>query len=125
MIWSQNLDKHLLKQRVIIISADKANLHKAEAQFKLLNKEHKKLTDRKLIVYKCIDNTCTFYDFLKAPKTIRIHKEILGFRVALLGLDGGEKFNSNQVENADVFCSLIDRMPMRRQELRTQQKKNE
>ena len=51
-------------------------------------------------------------------KVVLVNKRLTGFNVVLLGLDGGEKFNSNNVEKANVFFNLIDKMPMRRQELR-------
>lgn len=41
-----------------------------------------------------------------------------GFSVVLIGLDGGEKFRSGEVVDPDRIDALIDRMPMRRRELR-------
>jgi hypothetical protein len=40
------------------------------------------------------------------------------FTVTLVGLDGGEKFRSEAVTDPDALDDLIDRMPMRRRELR-------
>jgi hypothetical protein len=59
-----------------------------------------------------------YYDFKNDKKELLIHEKITGFNVVLIGLDGGKKFNSNTVEEANMFFNLIDKMPMRRQELR-------
>ncbi|TBN15608.1 DUF4174 domain-containing protein [Hyunsoonleella pacifica] len=123
IMWSQNLDKHLWENRVIVISADKKNETRATEQFNILKTEKDRLTDRRLVVYKCIGDICKYYDFKKDAKVVLVDKKLTGFNVVLLGLDGGKKFNSNKVENANVFFNLIDKMPMRRQELRN--KKND
>ncbi len=41
-----------------------------------------------------------------------------GFMVALIGLDGGVKFRSDDVVAPDRLEALIDTMPMRRREMR-------
>ena len=117
-IWSQDLDKHLWKNRVIVISADKNNATRAEAQFNILKIEKDKFIERRVLVYKCIEDACMYYDFKNDKKELLIHEKITGFNVVLIGLDGGKKFNSNTVEEANMFFNLIDKMPMRRQELR-------
>ncbi|TBN05404.1 DUF4174 domain-containing protein [Hyunsoonleella flava] len=124
-VWSQNLDAHLWENRVIVISADKANIQKAESQFNLLNKEKEKLIDRRLVIYKCIEKTCVFYDFKQVEKMSKTNKNPEGFSITLIGLDGGKKYKSNQIEQANVFFDLIDKMPMRRQELKNKKGKND
>lgn len=116
-IWSQNLDTHLWENRVIVISSDKDNEAFAEKQFTLLKLKRQELIDRKLVVYKCVENSCVLDDFKNSEKLVRINKKAKGFSVKLIGLDGGEKYKSKQVEDAKVFFNLIDKMPMRRQEL--------
>ena len=44
--------------------------------------------------------------------------EEFDFKVILLGLDGGIKYESSTVEPAQVYYDLIDRMPMRRSQMR-------
>ncbi len=41
-----------------------------------------------------------------------------GFRVVLLGKDGGEKFASGEPVSAETLNGTIDAMPMRREEMR-------
>ncbi len=43
------------------------------------------------------------------------------FRVLLLGKDGGEKFASGEPVAWDKLAELVDRMPMRREEMRSEQ----
>jgi len=124
-MWSQNLESHQWEHRVLVIHADENNHELAESQFSLFQKEKQKLIDRKIVLYKCVANSCTFYNWIQAPKTFKINKKTKGFSTVLIGLDGGEKYTSNNLEKSEVFLDLIDTMPMRRQELRTQQKKNE
>lgn len=124
-MWSQNIETHQWEHRVIVIHANENNHKLAKVQFSLFQKKKQKLIDRKIVLYKCIADTCTFYSWEQAPKRFRTDKTIQGFSVVLIGLDGGEKYKSNNLEKPDVFLDLIDTMPMRRQELRTQQKKNE
>jgi hypothetical protein len=117
MAWSQNFKMHLWKNRVIVISADRTNYELLESQFNLLNAEKEKLIDRKIVLYKCKENTCAFYNFKQEPKMTKTNSKIVGFSVALIGLDGGEKYKSKKEENPDVFFDLIDTMPMRKHEL--------
>ncbi|WP_298339660.1 DUF4174 domain-containing protein [uncultured Algibacter sp.] len=117
-IWSQDIDKHLWENRVIVISADKYNETRATDQFNNLKTEKDKLIDRRLVVYKCVEDKCMYYDFKNDAKVVSVDKEITGFNVVLKGLDGGEKFNSDTVQKVNVFFNLIDKMPMRQQELR-------
>ncbi len=125
VIWSQNLDSHRWIDRVIIISADEANSKLAEYQFNILKAEKDKLKDRKIVIYQCISNSCVFYNGEEASKTIKMDVSIKGFETVLVGLDGGQKFKSKKVENPSVFLNLIDTMPMRRQELKNQKKRND
>lgn len=116
-IWSQDIDKHLWENRVIVISADKYNETRATDQFNSLKTEKDKLIDRRLVVYKCVEDKCMYYDFKNDAKVVSVDKEITGFNVVLKGLDGGEKFNSDTVQKVNVFFNLIDKMPIRQQEL--------
>lgn len=125
VIWSQNLDSHRWIDRVIIISADEANSKLAEYQFNILKAEKDKLKDRKIVIYKCISNSCVFYNGEEVSKTIKMDMSIKGFETVLVGLDGGEKFKSKKLEKPSVFLDLIDTMPMRRQELKNQKKRND
>ena len=46
-----------------------------------------------------------------------------GFQVVLVGKDGGTKFTSSGLTSPSTIFALIDGMPMRRQEMKRQQRK--
>ena len=120
IMWSQNIDSHKWKERVVLISADQNNKELADLQFSLFEQAQEELQDRKIVIYMCIDKVCIFYDGEKQSKSFQAKTEIKGFNTVLIGLDGSEKYNSNEVQKATVFFSLIDTMPMRQQELKQQ-----
>lgn len=118
MLWAQNLSSHQWKERVILIYADNLSSKMANQQFDALEKEKAKLLDRKIVIYKCIADSCVYYDWKKSPKRFQITKTKQGFSIMLLGLDGNKKYESNKLEDPAVFFNLIDKMPMRRQKFR-------
>lgn len=121
-MWSQNLVKHQWNERVVLIVADKNNIEIAEQQFDILIKDKEKLIDRNIVLYKCLDEKCTFYNWKYKPETFLVNTPSKGFKMIVIGLDGGEKYSSNSIEKSDVVFSLIDTMPMRRQELKARKK---
>jgi hypothetical protein len=124
-MWSQNLESHRWKHRVIVIHADEKNSKLADLQYEILEKLEEQLTDRKIVIYKCIAGSCLINDWKRDSKIIQSNNKAKGFSVVLVGLDGYQKFESNKVEQASVFFELIDTMPMRRQELKKRNIKNE
>ena len=120
-IFAQNLDKHLWQSRVIIISANKANTEQANLQYAILNAEQQALTERKLVIYKCIDKVCTIGQGKIMDSSRETSKAVEAFSVILIGLDGKEKYKTLSVQKANVFFERIDKMPMRRRELQQKQ----
>ncbi len=121
-VWSQNLEKHQWKERVIVIAANAENIDEAEQQFELFLKKREELIDRRIVLYKCIKKQCTFYNWKDHPKTMRVNTSHQVFKIELIGLDGGLKYQSNTIEKPQVVLDLIDLMPMRRQELKANTK---
>jgi hypothetical protein len=118
MGFAQNIKKHQWKNRVLVISASAKDTFKVERQMTYFESVSKQLLERKLVLYECVENTCTFYNYKEAPQTISAKNNPATFSIALYGLDGGKKFESDVVVTPNVLFSLIDRMPMRRQEIR-------
>ncbi|MEM9823617.1 MAG: DUF4174 domain-containing protein [Bacteroidota bacterium] len=52
------------------------------------------------------------------PSLQKYHQSKAPFEVLLLGLDGGVKLQQPEVLSCTELFAIIDRMPMRRQELR-------
>jgi hypothetical protein len=125
VIWSQNLSSHQWKERVIIIRANDSDSELADLQFNMLVTEKEELVDKKLVVYKCISGQCVFYNGRGQKKLFEVDNTDDGFSTVLIGLDGGKKYMSKKVVKPSVFFNLIDQMPMRRQELRDKEKKDD
>ncbi|WP_431133795.1 DUF4174 domain-containing protein [Psychroserpens mesophilus] len=121
-LWSQNLDKHQWEERVLFIVADEDNLELAERQFDILIKDKKELIDRDLVLYKCLEEKCTFYNFKNKSETSKETTIFKGFKLVLIGLDGAEKYSTNTLVKTDVIFRLIDSMPMRRREVENRRK---
>lgn len=118
MSFAQNIKKHQWKNRVLVISASAKDTFKVERQMTYFKSVSKQLLERKLVLYECVENTCTFYNDKEAPQTISTRNNPATFSIALFGLDGDKKYESDVVVTPNVLFSLIDSMPMRRQEIR-------
>lgn len=122
-LQAQDLSEHRWKDRlVLLLSDDLANpeLRKQQQVLKGLKQE---LGDRKIVVYTVTPQF--LYTGLKEVKKNRNNtiyekykKGEAAFQVVLLGLDGGVKLRENRVVKPEELFGLIDRMPMRRAELR-------
>ena len=119
-VLSQDIKQHKWKERIVIINSDKKNLELAENQLKMFLNEEQKLIDRKVVLYNCVESDCSLYNWKGLIKTITNTSEVKGFKVTLIGLDGGVKYTSNKVENPNIILDLIDSMPMRRQEMKAE-----
>ena len=61
-VWSQNLDKHQWQERIILITSGEKNIKNSTQQLELFLKHKDELIDRKIVLYKCGKNQCTFYN---------------------------------------------------------------
>jgi len=121
---AQNIVDHTWKERVITILADTSEGVLAKKQTQRFLSMEKEMIDRQLVLYSCIDDECTFYDFRNDPKKMKIKTSATFFKTSLYGLDGQIKSESNELVSPLVFFVLIDKMPMRRSEMRKRIKKN-
>ncbi|SHG99623.1 DUF4174 domain-containing protein [Winogradskyella jejuensis] len=120
-LFAQDTNAHLWKERVIIISGNEAARDTIDAQFHRFESQLKELRDRKLVIYRCINKFCVYYDSKSKPKMFNREETSENFSISLFGLDGGKKFSSTEVIESNVIFNLVDSMPMRRQELRNKQ----
>ena len=115
-VFSQELEKFKWKNRIVVVEDSDYESVKVVEQVKLLSNVEEALYERKVIVVQ------------SGEKEYRIaHKKSdrnsddtkpAKFRVMLIGLDGGVKFESDKVVDPQVLIDLIDSMPMRRAEMR-------
>ncbi|OAB79860.1 DUF4174 domain-containing protein [Cochleicola gelatinilyticus] len=115
---AQDLQKHKGSDRIIIISSPEFGDKKAEEQVALLRSQKDELKDRKLIVYQVTNHGYVENFGWGIEPSVRTQSKIDGFYVTLIGLDGTEKFSSENVEQPATFFNLVDSMPMRKEELR-------
>lgn len=123
MLQAQYLSKHRWKDRlVLLLSDDLANPELRKQQQVLKGLKHE-LKDRKIVVYTVTPEF--LYTGLKEMNKNRnytIYREYkkgkASFQVVLLGLDGGVKLREKRAVKPEELFGLIDRMPMRRAELR-------
>ena len=125
-IWSsvnaQELSEFRWKNRLVILATDSIESTVYKAQVSDLRADMDGLNIRKLIV---ITLTPTLQKTgISAADFETIHpdykKFISGkssFKFYLIGLDGGIKFSSDKKVSNDALFSIIDVMPMRRQEI--------
>jgi len=122
--FSQDLDKHLWKDRLILVLADSYENPKFTKQLREFNTNTDDLQERKLIVYQITPTS--YQKGIKKSNTIknntlytRYNSSNEDFKIILIGLDGGIKLESNKVISSSQIFDQIDQMPMRKQELRT------
>ncbi|WP_298548920.1 DUF4174 domain-containing protein [uncultured Aquimarina sp.] len=121
--FSQDLDKHLWKNRLILVLADSYENSKFTKQLREFNTNTDDLQDRKLIVYQITPTS--YQKGIKKSDAIknntlfkRYNSSNEDFKIILIGLDGGIKLESNKLVSASLIFEQIDQMPIRKQELR-------
>lgn len=116
-LHAQDLVSHRWKERVIVVYCDDLQQTEALEQLELFKSTREQLEDRAMVIYQVSDQGYRF-QFSEEIKALNSDPNEENFKVILIGLDGGIKYQSSTVEPAEVYYSLIDRMPMRRSEMR-------
>lgn len=125
LIYTQDIASHKWKHRILIIKTNTLTNPIYVEQIEHLALHTADLKDRKLIIYQFNQSKYKIGFNSKAtwkPATIKIKKSHLDYEITLLGLDGSVKLKQNSLLKTDTLFSIIDAMPMRRQEII--QKKN-
>lgn len=115
-VISQNFDALRWNKRIILIEVPVFDNPQAQQQVLLLKKEIQQFPAYQLTVIELTteEQRIDFEELTTRTKK----KEISQFKVSLIGLDGGIKFQSSEVTTAQDFFDLINTMPMRRNELK-------
>jgi len=124
----QNVDKYKWKNRILIVKTSNENDSKYKEQLKEFNKSISELEERKLILFQIVGDKykTTDYEMLELNNSwedLKIRNNYIiddtdDFEVVLIGLDGGVKLKKREVLKKEELYNLIDRMPMRLEELR-------
>jgi hypothetical protein len=124
----QNVDKHKWQNRILIVKTSNENDSKYKEQLKEFNKSISGMEERKLILYQIVGEKykTTDYEMIESNNSWKdlksrnndIIDDTNDFEVVLIGLDGGVKIKKREVLRKEELYNLIDRMPMRLEELR-------
>ena len=123
MSYTQHLDKHQWKDRLLLVIVDSYESKSLQKQLALFKDTEKELAERKLVVYQT-----TPFDYkegMQSSKSLKgsslyqqYNQQKKDFKLILIGLDGGVKESYfNPTPPAEIY-DIIDQMPMRQQELR-------
>ena len=118
--FGQDLKEHQWENRVLLILSDDGALVKK--QIEILQKKSEGLKERKLIIYriypkeyfKGINNHHASFP----SNYSQLKKKKKNLEIVLIGLDGGVKLRQTELLDLEKLFTLIDGMPMRRQELK-------
>lgn len=129
---AQPMEKHQWKNRIIIIQASDERSPLYKDQLSVFSDSESAFIERKLVLYEIVGDKYRIRDFQKTdhsgdwqnlkdqPGFLTGNKK--PFSVFLIGLDGGVKLKKTDILTQKELFGLIDSMPMRRQELRKQNK---
>ena len=103
------------KNRIILLFADNIKNQQLKEQKKILASDYRGQISRDLITFTFTKNNHKdeYFDKYDIKN---------GFTLILIGKDGGEKMRSSKAVSLDEIFSLIDSMPMRKQEIKEQKK---
>ncbi len=128
MSQAQDLSKHHWKNRLVVVVADSASDELLNEQLEILSPEAEGLEDRKVLVYQVTPDATLIGDERvgegEESKTLhhRFSPSGKNFQVLLIGLDGGVKYRQSKPISIEKLYGLIDRMPMRKLEIRQKSK---
>ena len=97
--------------REVILFYPISKIDTVSKQFKILSEDMAGLTERQIKITKVATNTKNFEKY----SLLKINPSLL--TLVLIGKDGGVKFSSNKIITSNKLYSLIDKMPMRKQEM--------
>jgi hypothetical protein len=121
--YGQNIEKHQWEHRVLLIFSEDKDGEKLKNQIEILSKDKSGLVERKLKIYQFSEkqyttdfNSIWFSSNLMEKKYQRDAED---FKVVLVGLDGGIKFEQKSILTIEQLFGIIDGMSLRKQELKS------
>ena len=113
---AQTLSANRFKKRILLVGTPAADAPELAQQRKLLAPAGPQLRERDVLVLQLV-----YSQLLPADRqywTQELKQSLTGFSVVLIGKDGGVKLNQLQpLTPADLF-GTVDKMPMRKQEVK-------
>lgn len=127
-INAQDLQKYKWENRLVLIFAENENQEVYQNQLKELKSSKEGLTDRKILIYHILPEKFKIGLTLETnwEKSNKLFDNIINddtqFKVVLIGLDGGIKLQQNELLSTEKLFVTIDKMPMRRIEIKNKTK---
>jgi hypothetical protein len=127
-INAQDLQKYKWENRLVLIFAENENQEVYQNQLKELKSSKEGLTDRKILIYQILPEKFKIGLTLETnwEKSNKLFDNIINddtqFKVVLIGLDGGIKLQQNELLSTEKLFVTIDKMPMRRIEIKNKTK---
>ncbi len=124
----QSMEKHRWENRILIVKTFSEQDPMYQEQLKEFSDSNIDLKERKIVLYEIVGNKYKMTDYQKLSTDIywqnlqNINEDIFDFEVILIGLDGGVKFKKTDILRKEELYSIIDRMPMRSEELRKRER---
>ena len=125
MSYTQHLDKHQWKDRLLLVIFDSYENTALQKQLTLFKDTEKELIERKLLIYQITPSD--YKEGLQSSKPLKgsslyqqYNPEKKEFKLILIGLDGGVKETYFSPTPPAEIYGVIDQMPMRQQEIRKQ-----
>lgn len=121
-LFSQNMENHLWKHRVLLIYSVDEKSQEHENQLTILKEHKEKLLDRKIVIYSFTEKKYSF-NFENKWKNSEIlyskfNPKNEPFAVILIGLDGEIKLEQPTILPTEKLFTIIDGMPIRKREIR-------
>jgi len=115
---AQDFSKHKWENRLIIIFTENLDNSFYQKQVKELTKNEDGLLERKILVYHIFPGKYKIGLMTKDKweKNAKNKMSDVPFEISLVGLDGGVKLSQSQPLTTKELFSIIDKMPMRRDE---------
>ncbi|MGA9444704.1 MAG: DUF4174 domain-containing protein [Methyloceanibacter sp.] len=110
LLAQETLDQYRWTNRPVLLFAPSERDEAYLLQMKILDADKSGLAERDILVLSDISAL--------GKGKLRETLQIDGFEIILIGKDGGVKFRSKTPISVEELFSLIDAMPMRRQEMR-------
>jgi hypothetical protein len=101
---------------VLLVAAPTATLAAFQTQHELLASAARQLQARDMLVLDVLHDRLSPADQQYLQRDLGLH--LTGFEVVLIGKDGGVKQRSTQPLAPTELFGTVDKMPMRRQEMR-------
>jgi len=130
IIYGQDIDQYKWQNRLLLVLSENNSTENVKEQLSEYHICKEELIERRIILYQVLPDKYRLIktsgneeDWLSSNTLYNLFKtSASNIEVILIGLDGGVKLRKKSKLGCGELSAVIDQMPMRRTELRKQQK---